>query len=188
MKTNILPALKLSAILLILFSFAYPLTIRGIAYLSKGNGNGATLTKNGKIIGFELIGQSFTKDQYFWGRPSAANYNATASAGSNKGTSNPEYLKTVEAKIDTFLVHNPAVKKIDIPAELVTNSGSGLDPDISPNSAIIQIPRIAKVRGIPIDKLNNLVAQHIENPFLGVFGPKKVNVLKLNLALDQLSN
>ena len=186
MKTNIIPSLKLTVILIILFAFAYTLIIHGIAYFSPGHGDGVTLKQHGKVVGFENVGQSFTADKYFWSRPSAANYNAAGSSGSNKGPTNPDFLKTVQARIDTFLVHNPDVKKSDIPVEMVTASGSGLDPDISVASAFVQIPRISKTRNIEKQKLKILVMQHIEKPFLGLFGPEKINVLKLNIALDNL--
>ncbi|MBC8156416.1 MAG: potassium-transporting ATPase subunit C, partial [Bacteroidetes bacterium] len=126
-----------------------------------------------------------TEDRYFNGRPSAVDYNAAGSAGSNKGPSNPDYLKTVQERIDTFMVHNPGIQKSAIPAELVTASGSGLDPDLSPAAALIQVSRIAKVRGLPVERVTQLVNENTEGPLLGVFGPSKVNVLKLNVALDQ---
>jgi K+-transporting ATPase ATPase C chain len=113
-------------------------------------------------------------------------YDATGSGGSNKGPTNKEYLLQVQARIDTFLVHNPGVKKSEIPVEMITASGSGLDPHISPVAAMIQVPRIAKVRNIPEEDLKKLVNSHIEKPLLGMFGPIKINVLKLNIALDNL--
>ncbi len=143
---------------------------------------------NGKVVGYANIGQHFSADKYFWSRPSSVGYNAAGSGGSNKGPSNPDYLKDVQAHIDSFLVHNPGVKKEEIPAELVTYSGSGLDPDISPAGARIQIRRVAAVRGLPADKLNELVDRYTQGPLLGIFGPSKVNVLRLNVALDELAN
>lgn len=180
------PAIRLTIATLILVSVIYPLVVAGIAKLAPGGGAGETVMVNGKPVGYALVGQKFTQDRYFNSRPSAVDYNAAGSAGSNKGPSNPDYLRTVQARIDTFLVHNPGVKKSDIPAELVTASGSGLDPDLSPEAARIQVARIAKVRGIPADRLNQLVDQHTQGPLLGLFGPSKVNVLKLNVALDTL--
>jgi potassium-transporting ATPase KdpC subunit len=187
MKKYILPALKLTLVFMVICSLLYPLLIAGIGRFSTGNGKGETVTVNGKVVGYALIGQKFDQDKYFWSRPSAAGFNAASSAGSNKGPTNPDYLKDVQSKIDTFLAHNPGVKKEEIPAELVTYSGSGLDPDLSPKGAYIQVPRIAKTRKISEDKLNALVEQHIEKPLLGIFGPEKVNVLKLNVELDQLT-
>lgn len=172
--------------MLVLLAVVYPLLVAGIARLAPGGGKGETVTVNGKVVGYKLIGQNFTEDRYFNSRPSAVDYNAAGSAGSNKGPSNPDYLKAVQARIDTFLVHNPGVDKAAIPAELVTASGSGLDPDLSPAGARIQIVRIAKVRGLSVDRLTQLVDQQTQAPVLGIFGPAKVNVLALNAALDQL--
>jgi len=169
--------------MIILCAVLYPLLIAGIGKATPGGGKGKTVLVNGKVVGYELVGQKFTDDKYFWGRPSAVDYNAAGSAGSNKGLSNPDYLQVVQDRIDTFLVHNPGVKKEDIPADLVTASGSGLDPDISPASAYIQVKRIAIIRNIPEDKIRTLVEQHIEKTILG---PSVVNVLKLNIALDNL--
>jgi K+-transporting ATPase ATPase C chain len=172
--------------MLLVVAVIYPLVVAGIAKLAPGEGKGETVTANGKVVGYKLIGQKFTQDRYFNSRPSAVDYNAAGSAGSNKGPSNPDYLKTVQARIDTFLVHNPTVNKADIPAELVTASGSGLDPDLSPAGANVQVARVAKVRGIPAERLTQLVNEHTEGPLLGIFGPAKVNVLALNIALDQV--
>jgi len=185
MKKNLLISLKLTVVLLVLCSLLYPLLIAGIGKATPGRGKGKTLSVNGKVVGYELIGQKFTQDKYFWSRPSAVDYNAAGSAGSNKGPSNPDYLKIVKDRIDTFLVHNPGINKEEIPADLVTASGSGLDPDISPASAYVQVKRIATIRGLSEDKIKTLVDQHIDKPFLGM-GPSKVNVLKLNIALDEL--
>ena len=182
MKKNLLISLKLTLVMLILCSVLYPLLIAAIGKATPGGGKGKTLSVNGKVVGYELIGQKFTDDKYFWGRPSAVDYNAAGSAGSNKGPSNPDYLKVIQDRIDTFLVHNPGVKKEEIPADLVTASGSGLDPDISPASAYVQVKRIAVVRGIAQEKIKALVDEHVEKGF----GPSKVNVLKLNIALDNL--
>ncbi|HQY12236.1 MAG TPA: potassium-transporting ATPase subunit C, partial [Ferruginibacter sp.] len=119
-------------------------------------------------------------------RPSAVDYNAAGSAGSNKGPKNPDYLKQVQDRIDSFLVHNPGVKKEEIPAELVTASGSGLDPDISPAGASVQVKRIAAVRKLAEATIISLIDKQTEKPLLGFMGPAKVNVLKLNIALDKL--
>lgn len=186
MKQYILPSLKLTLVFIILCSLLYPLLIAGIAKFAPGGGKGETVKVNGKVVGYALIGQKFTDDKYFNSRPSAADYNAAGSSGSNKGPSNPDYLKTVQDRIDTFLVHNPGVKKEEIPADLVTASGSGLDPDISPAGAYVQVARIAKTRNISADKIKALVDQQIQKPLAGLFGTEKVNVLQLNIALDQL--
>ena len=131
MKKYLLPSLKLTLVCIIICSVLYPLFIAGVAKLSPGGGKGETLLVNGKVVGYANIGQKFTADKYFNSRPSAVDYNAAGSAGSNKGPSNPDYLKQVQDRIDSFLVHNPSIKKEQIPSELVTASGSGLDPDIS---------------------------------------------------------
>lgn len=186
MKTNLIPAIRLTVVMLVLTSVIYPLVVAGIAKLAPGGGKGVTVEAKGRVVGYALIGQKFTDDRYFNSRPSAVEYNAAGSAGSNKGPSNPDYLKTVQARIDTFLVHNPTVKKADIPAELVTASGSGLDPDLSPAAAKIQVARIANVRSLSAERLNQLVDANTNGPLLGLFGPSTVNVLKLNVALDQL--
>ena len=186
MKKYFLPSLKLTLVLLIVCSLLYPLFISAIAKFAPGRGRGETLSVNGKVVGYANIGQKFTADKYFWSRPSAVDYNAAGSAGSNKGPTNPDYLKQVQNRIDSFLVHNPSVKKADIPSELVTASGSGLDPDLSPRGAYVQVARIAKIRNIPEQRIQTLVEQQIQKPLLGLFGPPKVNVLKLNIDLDNL--
>jgi K+-transporting ATPase ATPase C chain len=186
MKKYILPSLKLTLVLLIICSLLYPLFIAAIGKLTPGKGKGETVSVNNKVVGYAIIGQKFDQDKYFWSRPSAVGYNAAGSAGSNKGPTNPDYLKDVQTKIDSFRAHNPTIKKEDVPAELVTYSGSGLDPDISPKGAYVQVARIAKTRNISEEKIRVLVDQHIEKPLLGLFGPEKVNVLKLNIDLDQL--
>ncbi|MBC7891831.1 MAG: K(+)-transporting ATPase subunit C [Sphingobacteriaceae bacterium] len=186
MKNHLSPALRLTLVLLVLLAVVYPLLVAAIGKLAPGGGDGETVSVNGKVVGYALVGQNFTEDRYFNSRPSAVGYNAAGSGGSNKGPSNPDYLATVQARIDTFLVHNPGVTKEQIPAELVTASGSGLDPDLSPAAAKIQVARIAKIRGISEEKVAQLVEAQTEGPLLGLFGPSKVNVLKLNVALDAL--
>ena len=186
MKKYLLPSLKLTVVMIIICAVVYPLFIAGVAKFAPGGGKGETLSANGRVVGYKNIGQKFTDDKYFWSRPSAVDYNAAGSAGSNKGPTNPDYLKQVQDRIDSFLVHNPSVKKSDIPAELVTASGSGLDPDLSPEGAYVQVARIAKTRNIPDDQIKNLVAQQTQKPLLGLFGPERVNVLQLNIELDKL--
>jgi K+-transporting ATPase ATPase C chain len=185
---NFLTSIKLTLILIIICAGLFPLLIAFVGKLAPGGGRGETLTVHGKVVGYANVAQKFTNDKYFSGRPSAVDYNAAGSAGSNKGPTNPDYLKTVQDRIDTFLVHNPGVKKEDIPAEMVTASGSGLDPDISPASAYVQVKRVAAIRGLPEEKVRSLVDAHVEKPLLGILGPSKVNVLKLNVALDELSS
>ncbi|AEI49415.1 K(+)-transporting ATPase subunit C [Runella slithyformis] len=186
MKTHIVPAILMTLATFVLLVVIYPLIVWGFAQFAPEKGRGETVSANGKVVGFARVGQKFTADNYFWSRPSAVEYNAAGSSGSNKGPSNPDYLAQVQARIDTFLVHNPTVPKSAIPSELVTASGSGLDPDLSPQGAEVQVARIAKVRNLPEDKVKELVKTHTEGPFLGLFGPSKVNILALNIALDQL--
>jgi len=171
---------------IVVFVGLYTLLIWGIAQAAPGNGKGETVSVNNKIVGYKLEGQNFTADNYFNSRPSACGYNAAGSGGSNKGPSNPDYLKDVQSRVDTFLVHNPSVKKENIPAELVTASGSGLDPDLSPQGAYVQVARIAKARNIADEKIKALIAQQIQKPLLGLLGTEKVNILQLNIELDKL--
>ncbi len=185
MKQNILPAIRLTLVCLLFFSGFYTLIILGIAQFSPNNGKGEILTFNNKTY-YANVGQAFTKDQYFWSRPSAVDYNAAGAGGSNKGPSNPDYLKTVQERIDNFIKHNPEVKKSEIPSDLVTASGSGLDPNISVQAANVQAKRIAKIRNINENKIQELITSNTEKPFLGLFGTEKINVLKLNIALDGL--
>lgn len=185
MKQNILPALKLTLVCLLFFSGFYTLIIFGIAQFSPNNGKGEIVTVGEKKY-YANVGQAFTKDQYFWSRPSAVDYNAAGAAGSNKGPSNPDYLKTVRGRIDNFIKHNPEVSKAEIPSDLVTASGSGLDPNISVQAADVQVKRIAKIRNLNEKKIQDLVKSSSEKPLLGLFGTEKINVLKLNIALDGL--
>ena len=185
MQTHIFPAIRLTLVCVIVFIVIYPAVIWGIAQFAPNKGKGDMVSQNGKSY-YSNIGQKFTADNYFNSRPSAADYNAASAGASNKGPTNPDYLKDVQSKIDTFLVHNPDVKKSEIPSDMVTASGSGLDPNISVQAAKIQIKRIAKIRNLPADKISNLVEQATEKPLLGLFGTEKINVLKLNLALDKM--
>lgn len=186
MKKYLLTSIRLTLVLTVLCCVIYPLLITAAGKLSTGRGDGETITVKGKVVGYALIGQSFTKPQYFWGRPSAVGYNAAGSGGSNKGPSNPDYLKDVQKRIDTLLKYHPYLTKADIPAEMVTASGSGLDPDISPEAAKMQIKRVADYRKLDQAQVAALVEAHTEKPLAGLFGPAKVNVLKLNVALDEL--
>ncbi|MBP4142486.1 K(+)-transporting ATPase subunit C [Flavobacterium sp. P4023] len=185
MKNNLIKGIRMTVVLVVLFTVIYPLSVWAVAQLAPNNGKGEIVSYK-QTKGYANIGQSFTKDEYFWGRPSAVDYNAAGSGASNKGASNEEYLAVVQGRIDTFLLKNPSVKKSEIPVDLVTASGSGLDPNISVASAKIQIVRIQKARNIDPEKLNTLIDANTEQPLLEMFGPAKINVLKLNIALDQL--
>jgi K+-transporting ATPase ATPase C chain len=186
MKQNILPAIRLTLICMAFFMGIYSLAILAAAQLAPGKGKGETVSMNNKIVGWKLLGEKFTDDKYFGSRPSAVDYNAAGSGGSNKGPTNPDYLKQVQSRIDSFLVHNPGISKQDIPSDLMTASGSGLDPDISVDGAYVQVKRIAAVRNSAEEKIKRLVDQHVEKPLLGLFGTGRVNVLQLNIDLDKL--
>lgn len=186
MKKYIIQSLRLTAVLMVLLCVIYPLIVAFAGGFSAGKGGGEKLMKNGKVVGYALLGQSFTTAEYFWGRPSAVGYNAAGSAGSNKGPSNPDYLQQVADRIDTLLKYNPGIHKADIPADMVTASGSGLDPNISEQGAIIQVKRVAAARNLHERVVAELVVKNTQGPLLGMMGPTSVNVLKLNLALDEL--
>ena len=185
MKKHILPAIKLTVFTLLLFAVVYPLSVWGIAQFAPNQGRGIIIEHNGHNY-YSNIGQSFTEDKYFWSRPSAVGYNAAGSGGSNKGASNNEYLTDINARIDSFIVHNSGVEMSEIPVDLVTASASGLDPHISVQAAKVQVLRISKIRNIDTSSLNELIDKHTEKPLFNLFGRKKINVLKLNIALDEL--
>ncbi len=185
-------SIRLTLVFCAFFSVFYILILWVFAQFAapgKG-GNVETVVLNGKVVGAANVGQMFTKDIYFWGRPSCAGdgYDATSSAGSNKGATNEEYLAEVKARIDTFLVHHPYLKREQVPAEMVTASASGLDPNITPECAYVQVKRVAKARNISEESVKAIVDKMIEKPLLGLFGPEKINVLKLNVALEAGSN
>lgn len=187
MKSNLVQAVLLTLCCVVLLAVVYPLAIWGIGQLAAPQaGRGETVEAKGRVVGYRLIGQHFSEDRYFWSRPSAVGYNAAGSGGSNKGPGNPDYLATVQSRLDTFLVHHPGVRAQEVPVELVTASGSGLDPNLSPQGALVQVGRVARARGIPEEQLRQLVAAHTQGPWLGLFGPSTVHVLALNMALDQL--
>lgn len=188
---NFIKSLRLTLVFCIFFSVFYVLVLWLFAQLASPNkGNAEIAVVNGKVVGAANVGQMFTKDIYFWGRPSMAGngYDATSSAGSNKGPANDEYLNEIKVRIDTFLIHHPYLSRKDIPAEMVTASASGLDPDITPQCAYIQIKRVAKARKMDENIITEIVNKSIEKPFLGLFGTEKINVLKLNIALDEANS
>ncbi|MGO0062318.1 potassium-transporting ATPase subunit KdpC [Brevibacillus fluminis] len=180
--------LRISLVLLVLCGLIYPLTMTGLAQAIMPNqAEGSLITDPaGKVIGSELIGQSFSAPQYFTGRVSSITNNAAGSGSNNYAPSNPALKERVEKDVAAFLAANPGVKKEDIPADLLTNSASGLDPDLSVQAAKIQVARIAQARGLDPRRLEQLIAEQTVGPSLGLFGEPRVNVLKLNLALDQL--
>lgn len=188
-RAQLKPALILFAILAGLTGLAYPLLVTGIAQaIFPAQANGSLIVQGGQVKGSQLIGQPFNDPKYFWGRPSATSpypYNASASGGSNLGPTNPALVDSVQARIQALKQADPG-NKLPIPVDLVTASGSGLDPDISPAAAYYQVPRVARVRGLSEDQVRALVAQHIQGRVLGFLGQARVNVLALNLALDTL--
>jgi K+-transporting ATPase ATPase C chain len=187
MKREILPSILLTLVCILFFAGFYPMAVWLVAQAAPNKGKGFTIAANDKTY-YQNIGQKFTQDQYFWSRPSAVAYNAAASGGSNKGPSNPDYLSTVQARIDSFLAHNPGISKEEIPSDLVTASGSGLDPDISVAAALVQVPRIARIRHMREDSLRELVTKSGQKSWSNILGPDKINVLQLNLALDRIAS
>jgi potassium-transporting ATPase KdpC subunit len=185
MKKQLIVAVVYTLVTTIIFGLIYPLVVTGMSqWLFPAQANGSLIVKNGQIIGSRLIGQSFSGARYFHSRPSAAGngYDPTASGGSNLGPTNQALVTRVQQDVAQWQQQNPGVP---IPADLVTASGSGLDPDISPASAEFQVPQVAKARDISVDDVRRLVAKHTLGRELGVFGEPRVNVLELNLDLDQ---
>ncbi len=185
MKNHIVSAFRLTIVMLIIVGIYLGIVYGGSKILPT-QGNAEIIHYKGQKF-YANIGQEFKSEKYFHGRPSSVNYNAAGSGGSNKGPSNEEYLETVQKRIDTLKMKNPEMGNEKVPVELVTASGSGLDPDISEEGALYQAKRIAKARGLSEEQIKNLINTQTEKPLLGLLGPSKVNVLKLNIALDQLN-
>jgi K+-transporting ATPase ATPase C chain len=187
MKSTLRPLLVLFLVLSLITGIAYPLVITGIAKAAMPfQAGGSIVQRDGKAVGSLLIGQSFSDPRHFWSRPSATSpgpNNATASGGSNQGPSNPALVDAVKGRIDALRTADPD-NKAPVPVDLVTASGSGLDPEISVAAARYQAARIARVRAIPLERVNALISEHSEGQILGFLGEPRVNVLQLNLALD----
>ncbi|MED2868893.1 K(+)-transporting ATPase subunit C [Bacillus thuringiensis] len=188
-KQSILsPIIRITFTFLVLCGLVYPLIVTGIAQaVMKDNADGSLIYNDkNEVIGSKLIGQNFTDPRYFQGRVSSIEYKAEASGSNNYAPSNPDLAKRVEKSIVDWKEKNPAVSVTEVPIDLVTNSGSGLDPDISPKAASVQVDRISKLTNIPKEKLDQLIKDQTEGAALGLFGEDRVNVLKLNLALQKL--
>ena len=189
MNNLLRPALSLFIVLSAITGLAYPLLVTGIARLAfPDQAAGSLIVRDGKAVGSALIGQNFTGAKYFWGRPSATApqpYNGTASGGSNLGPLNPALVDAVKGRIAALRAVDPG-NRLPIPVDLVTASASGLDPQISPAAAEYQLARVARVRGLPPERLREIVGAYTEPRQWGIFGEPRVNVLRLNLALDAL--
>ncbi len=179
-------SIKLTLAMCVVLALGYVLVLRVAAWITAPeSGAVETVVWNGRTVGAANVGQSFTSDRYFWGRPSAVDYNGAGAGGSNKATTNPAYLEEVEQRVADFMAAHPYLNRGEVPTEMVTASGSGLDPDISPRGAEVQIDRVAAARGMSKEVVRALVRQQAEQPLLGLFGTAKVNVLKLNIALEE---
>jgi potassium-transporting ATPase KdpC subunit len=199
MLREIRPAIVVVVALTLICGLVYPLAMTAIAQLAfPYQAQGSLIERNGTVVGSELIGQQFDSDKYFHGRPSAttapdpkdptktipAPYNAENSGGSNLGPSNKALIDRVKGDLDKLKAENPSMQ---VPNDLVTTSASGLDPDISPEAALFQVPRVAKARNLPQERIRELIEDHTDGRLFGLLGEPRVNVLKLNLALDQIA-
>ncbi|MFM0246340.1 K+-transporting ATPase ATPase C chain [Burkholderia sp. GAS332] len=189
MKTLIRPVLVLFILMTVITGVIYPIVVTAIGHAAfAAQANGSLLVRNGKLAGSTLIGQQFDAPTYFWGRLSATTpqpYNAQNSGGSNLGPTNPALADEIKGRLDALKAAGNDMSQ-PVPVDLVTSSGSGLDPEISPAAAAYQAARVAKARGLPVDQVTNLITSNTSGRQFGIFGEARVNVLKLNLALDDL--
>jgi potassium-transporting ATPase KdpC subunit len=187
MRAHLRPALVILVLMTLITGVGYPLVVTGIAQtLFRAQANGSLIVKDGKLVGSALIGQPFDDPKYFWSRPSATSPfadNAGSSSGSNLSPTNPDLVKAVQGRVEALRAADPG-NDAPVPVDLVTASGSGLDPHISPAAALYQVPRVAKARKLDREAVRRLVERHTEGRFLGFLGEPRVNVLALNLALD----
>jgi len=187
--------IRATLVLLVAFTFlcglAYPAVVTGIAQVVfPSRANGSPVTAGGKVVGSEHIGQAWSDPKYLWGRPSALSpvpYDGRNSTGTNQGPLNPDLAAAVKARIDALRAADPSSAGVPVPVDLVTASGSGLDPDVSPAAALYQVPRIARSRGRSPDEVKAIVLRHVEQPTLGLLGAPRVNVLAVNVELDGLA-
>jgi potassium-transporting ATPase KdpC subunit len=183
-------AVKMTIVLTLLTGIVYPVVMVGLAHLFfPTQANGSLIVRDGTVVGSSILGQNFSSPRYFHGRPSAAGdkgYDAANSSGSNLGPTNKTLIETVRSRASTLREHEPGINHGQIPVDLVTASGSGLDPEITPAAAEIQVPRVAKARGLTEDTVRSVVTTHTRGRVLGILGEPGVNVLQLNLALDDL--
>jgi potassium-transporting ATPase KdpC subunit len=210
MRRQLVPAIMMMVVFTVLCGIVYPLAVTGVSQLAfKDKANGSQLEVDGKVVGSELLGQTFTKAKYFHGRPSSAGAAASGSeasdddgkpvpndpkdlsqdisSGSNYGPTNPEFLDTIKERVAAYREENGLADDVEVPVDAVTASASGLDPDITVANARLQVARVAKARDLSTDEVSKLVDEHTTDPELGFLGEQRVNVLKLNVALDQLS-
>ena len=184
---NLWISIKITLAMCVVLFVGYVLVLRLVAWVASPNdGEAPVVTYNGKVVGAANVGQVFTDSVYFWGRPSNVDYNGGGSGGSNKAATNPEYLAEVERRVQDFLAAHPYLTREEVPSEMVTASGSGLDPDISPRGAQVQVRRVAEARGLDAAAVRHLVDSLTQRPWLGLFGTEKVNVLRLNIALETM--
>lgn len=187
---NFVKGIRLTLVFCVVLTVGYVFVLWAFAKVaSPGSGNAEVAMCNGKVVGAANVGQSFSQVDHFWGRPSCAGdgYDAANSCGSNKGATEQSYLDEVEQRIEAFLQAHPYLSRSQVPAEMVTASGSGLDPHITPACAYVQVRRVAEARGLSEQAVRQLVDNAVEKPLFGLFGTERVNVLQLNIALNELT-